>query len=218
MKFGALVLAMAGVVSFSGFTPPQNSRDPKAQEILKAVSNKYKSAKSLSASFKVTVQDQKTKKNDTQSGTLIVKGNKYKLTLKGQEVISDGITVWTYLKESNEVQINNYEEKPGTISPTSIFTIYEKGFSSKYTGEEKSGTKTMELVELVPDDAKKTYFKIQLYVDKQQKMIQSARIFEKSGTHIVYSMDQMKINADTPDNVFTFDQAKYPGVEIVDLR
>ena len=218
MKSLPVYLALASVISFTSIGFSQGTKDPKAQEILNGTSAKYKSMKSLSASFKIVSQDQKAKTTDTQTGNLIVKGDKYKLSLKGQEVIGDGKTVWTYLKESNEVQINEASEKTDGISPTSIFTIYEKGFSTKYMGEKTEGTKTVQQIELVPDDSKKTYFKIQISIDKKDKVINNAKIFNKNGTNFIYTIEQFKMNADAPESLFTFDATKYPGVEVVDLR
>lgn len=218
MKVKSLLLAIAGSVLFISPAISQNQKDPKAQEILKGVSAKYKSMKSLSASFTVITTDQKTKANEKYTGNITVKGEKYRLTLKGQEVISDGKTSWTYLKESNEVQINEVAEKSDAISPTNIFTIYEKGFSTKYIGEKTIENVVYQQIELVPDDAKKPYFKIQLNINKQEKIISTAKVFEKSGNQFTYSIDKFKTNPDAPDTLFSFDTAKYPGVEVVDLR
>lgn len=218
MKTLSLFLAFAGIIAFTNVSFSQSTKDPKAQEILKGISTKYKAMKSLSASFKITTQDQKSKTTDTQTGSLLVKGDKYKLTLKGQEVVADGKTIWTYLKESNEVQINDAGENSDGISPTSIFTIYEKGFATKYIGEKKEGTKTLQQIELTPDDSKKAYFKIQLFIDKQEKVINSAKIFNKNGTNFIYVIEQFKMNPDAPEALFTFDKSKHPNVEVVDLR
>ncbi len=211
-------LAISVCLALSANTHAQNAKDPKAQAILKEVSTKFKSTKTLSASFKVTTLDQKTKKTDSRSGSIILKGNKYKLMLAGQEIYCDGTSAWTYLKEANEVQVSSADDKTNGISPTNIFTIYEKGFSSKYIGETKIDNVAVHHIELVPDDAKKPYFKIQVFINKTDKIITSAKIFEKNGTHITYSVEKIKLNVDAPDNMFTFDKSKYPGIEVVDLR
>ncbi|MBL0343147.1 MAG: outer membrane lipoprotein carrier protein LolA [Bacteroidetes bacterium] len=218
MNFLSTLLVITSTSLFINPVFAQAQKDPKAQEILKGVSAKYKSMKSLSASFKVISLDQKAKTTDSQTGSILVKGEKYKLVLKGQEVISDGKTAWTYLKESNEVQINEVAEKSEGISPTTIFTIYEKGFSSKYIGEKKIDNITVQQIELVPDDTKKAYFKIQININKKDKVITSAKIFDKNGTNMTYSIDKFVMNPDAPDAQFNFDKAKYPGVEVVDLR
>jgi outer membrane lipoprotein-sorting protein len=214
LKFVAILFIAVSPFHLSG----QSKKDPKAHEILKGVSNKYKSSKTVSASFRVITTDQKSKSTDTQTGSILIKGDKYKLTLKGQEIVSDGKTVWTYLKESKEIHVNDVNTRSDAISPTTIFTIYEKGFSSKYTGESTYNNIPVQQIELVPDDSKKPYFKIQLNINKSEKIIASAKIFEKGGTHITYSVDQFKLNQDVADNTFNFDPSKYPGAEVIDLR
>ena len=196
----------------------QNSKDPKAQDILKKVSAKYKSSKSISANFSILTVDQKNNKTDSQKGSIIVKDNKYKLKLQGQEVICDGKASWTYIKETNEVQVNEVDNSDQGLSPTTIFTIYEKGFSSKYTGDTKEGKVTLQKIELVPDDKNKAYFKILLNINKNERMISSAKIFNKNGTHIIYSIEQIELNKTFPESTFTFNAAAYPGVEVIDLR
>src|SRR5256885_1664718 len=130
-------------------------KDPKAEEILNAVSTKYKSYKSVSAIFKLIIDNQKDQTKENQDGTITIKGSKYKLEMKDQDVISDGKTVWTFLKEENEVQINDVTSKPDALTPTSMFTIYEKGFRSKFMDETTESGKTIQHIELVPEDAKK---------------------------------------------------------------
>ena len=192
--------------------------DAKAQQILKEVSAKYKSYKSLSATFKLTLMDQKTKKSDKQDGSIILKGPMFNLTMVDQVVMSDGKLTWTYLKESNEVQISEVKTNSDAISPTNIFTMYERGYKQKYLADKKSNGVATSLIELFPEDAKKNYFKIQIEINKKDKYVQTARVFDKNGNIYTYSIVKFTPNAVTSDDLFTFNKAKYPGVEVVDLR
>ncbi|MEP7170610.1 MAG: outer membrane lipoprotein carrier protein LolA [Bacteroidota bacterium] len=192
--------------------------DPKADEILKAVSAKYKSYKTLSARFKLVIDNEKENTKENQTGNIIIKENKYKLMMDGQDVISDGKTTWTFLKEENEVQINDVTVKKDAVTPTSIFTIYEKGFRSKYIGEKTEDGKIVQQIELIPEDAKKPYFKIQLYINKTDKYVTSAKVLNKNGINVFYAVDKFTPDAPAEDPLFTFDKAKHPGVEVVDLR
>ena len=196
----------------------QLSRDPKAKEILNGVSEKYRTYKSVTADFKIIIEDLKAKSKETQPGSIAIKGNMYKLTLSDQEVISDGKTVWTYLKESNEVQLNEPGARTGAITPDNLFTIYETGFGSRYMGEKNINGKIYQLIELVPEDAKKSFFKIQLQLNKSEKQVSSAKIFQKNGTFITYAIEKFKPNSVTSDSLFTFRKEKHPGVEVIDLR
>jgi len=192
--------------------------DPKAQEILKGVSAKYKSYKSVSTSFKLNLLDQKLKKTTVQSGTVSLKGAAYNFAMSGQTVMCDGKTTWTYMKESNEVQVSDNKPSVDAISPTTIFTMYEKGFKSKFLADKKVAGKAIQLIELTPDDSKKSYFKIQLTIDKVGKYVNEAKVFDKNGNIYTYSIVKFTPNAIVTDDLFSFNKAKYPGVEIVDLR
>ena len=102
--FFALFLA---VLSHQGVLYAQQN-DPKATAILNDVSKKYKAMTSMRAVFAMSTEDAKGKASQAQTGTLYAKGPMYKIELANQEIISDNKTVWTYLKDANEVQINNY--------------------------------------------------------------------------------------------------------------
>lgn len=192
--------------------------DPKAQEILKSVSTKYKSFKTLSAKFKINVADLKAKTNENQEGTIVLKGVKYKLVIGSQEIISDGKVVWTYLKDANEVQINDPKTDANAISPTNMFTIYEKGFKSKFVAEKVIGGKTMQIIELVPEDTKRNFSRVQLTINKTEKYIAQAIIYQKNGTNITYAVQEFKPNVPAEDALFVFNKTLYPGCEEVDLR
>ncbi len=193
-------------------------KDAKSQEILKGVSSKYKTLKSLSAEFKISIEDKKTKTTQNQSGTMLISGNKYNLTITGQQIISDGKTSWTYIKDANEVQVNDATAKGDGISPSNIFTIYEKGFDSRFVEEKNVGGKPLQTIDLTPLDKSKPYFKIQLHINKTDKTIAGAKVFNNNGSIMTYTITKYTPEAAVSEAQFTFDAKKYPGVEIVDLR
>ena len=192
--------------------------DPKASQILNAVSAKYKSLKTVKAEFTVKVENGQNSTQDVQTGTLFVKGNKYKVQLKNQEITSDNNTVWTYLKDANEVQVNTYDPDENSITPSEIFTIYEKDFLYAFTEEKKVNGKVIQYIELTPHDKAKPYFKIRLGIDKSAKTVQSAVVFDKNGNRYTYEIKNFVSNPDLEDAFFSFDTKQHPGVEVVDLR
>ncbi|MEO5674750.1 MAG: outer membrane lipoprotein carrier protein LolA [Chitinophagales bacterium] len=215
MKTIFLLLLVLGS-SYMPAQTPQN--DPKATEILNGVSAKYKSLKAVQADFTVRVENGANTSKDVQSGTLYVNGNKYKIQLKNQEIICDNTTVWTYLKDANEVQVNNYDPDENTITPSQIFTIYEKDFLYAYIEEKKLSGKLIQIIELTPHDKSKPYFKIRLGIDKIAKAVQSAVVFDKNGNRYTYEIKKFTPDPDIADSLFTFDNKQHPGIEVVDLR
>jgi outer membrane lipoprotein-sorting protein len=192
--------------------------DKKSREVLNGVSAKYRSFTSIKTSFTLTLDNPTEKISDTQHGTLYLKGNKYRIEISGQEIISDGKNVWTYMKDANEVQISDLQTGSDAITPTNIFTMYEKGYMSKLAEEKTIKGQPVQIIELVPVDKKKTFFKVQLIVTKNDKLLQSVKIFDKNGNRYTYSIEKFTPNGINTDNAFTFNKINYPGVEIVDLR
>ncbi|MGP8214370.1 MAG: LolA family protein [Bacteroidia bacterium] len=195
--------------------------DPKANSILQALSKKTKAYKSIKAEFDITMYGKDKKETDNQKGNLIVKGGKYKLEVKNQVIISDSITLWTYLKDANEVQINNVDHSGdnGTISPTNIFTIYEKGFKSHFEGEETIKGATIEDIDLYPKHPEKEkYHTLKLMIDKNKNQIVGIRVFMKDGTEVLYTIDSFSTDTDLSNSIFKFNPKDYPGIDVEDLR
>lgn len=192
--------------------------DKKAAAILSGVSAKYKSYKSINVDFAYTLENPSAKIKETQTGNLILSGAKYRLNIAGQEVICDGKTTWTYMKEAKEVQVNSVDANEDGIKPAEIFTIYDKGFLIKFVNESQVGAKVMQNLELTPTDKSKAFFKIKLTVDKSAKQLVKSVIFDKNGNRYTYVIKNFNANTAVSPSTFTYDAKKYPGVELVDLR
>lgn len=213
-----VTLALLSLVSFAQNNSLGNS-DPAAKNILDAVSKKFKSFKAVQAAFTLKVEDQKGKVQGTKKGTVFMKGQKYRVTITGQEIFCDGKDVWTYDKSANEVTITTLDQSGGSITPQKLFTnFYDKDFLYKLNGEKKDGTKLVQEIELTPTDKTKNFHKVYVLVDKKAQTIYNTSIMEKSGNKYSYTVNSMNGNAAVTDNTFVFDKKKYPGVEEIDLR
>jgi len=192
--------------------------DLRSQTILKKLSKNYRTYKTIQADVAFTIDNKKENIKENQKGRVIMKGDKFRLELGEQTLISDGKTLWAYLKEMNEVTISPFEPTEGELSPTNLFTIYEKGFESYYVGETNRGKNKLHNIDIVPTDKKKSFFKIRLVIDRQKEQIAQAIVFDKNGTLYTYDINNFVTNVPVADTQFGFDKSKYPGVEVVDLR
>ena len=209
-----LALVLVSSLSFA-----QAKSDPEAKKILDGVSTKFKTFKTVTAGFSYKVENASGKVLSTQTGTLMMKGTKYKVNFGGQEIFCNGTTVWNYDKSANEVTISNLDASSGMITPQKLFTnFYDSDFLYVLNGEKKIGTKTVQEIEMTPVDKSKPFHKVYLYVDKAAKTIYSTKVLENAGNRYIYTVTSMKTNTTIADNTFSFDKAKYPGVEVVDLR
>jgi len=195
-----------------------NTTAGQAKVLLDGVSKKYKSFKTIKANFKLSIDNAANKIKEEKKGILTLKANKFKVELDNQEIICDGKTVWTFAKDANEVQVNNYEANSSGISPASIFTMYEKGFLYQMGEVVKEAGKDIQVIDLTPTDKSKNYFKIKLFIDKANQSIVRSKIFDKNGNIYTYSVLQFVSNTNYDDATFSFDVKKHPGVEINDIR
>jgi outer membrane lipoprotein-sorting protein len=193
--------------------------DPAAKKVLDAVSNKFKSYKAVQSNFTLQVEDANGKVQGTKKGTVYMKGSKYRVSITGQEIYSDGKSVWTYDKAANEVTITPLDASGSGITPQKLFTsFYDKDFLYKLNGERKVGGKVVQEIEMTPVDKTKSFHKVYLLVDKKTQNIYSTKVLEKNGNKYSYTVNTLNGKAAIADDMFVFNSGKYPGIEEVDLR
>lgn len=206
-----------GLTTHAQSNKGMGTSDPAAKKVLDAVSNKFKSFKSVQAKFSLKIENASGKNVGNKSGTIYMKGTKYRIIIPGQDIFSDGTTVWTYDKSANEVTISKIDPTANSITPQKLFTnFYDKDFLYKLNGNVTQNGKSVQEVELTPFDKTKPFFKVLLYINSST--ITTTKVFEKTGNKYTYSVNNMVTNGKVDDTLFVFDQKKYPGVDVVDLR
>jgi len=212
-----LFLIITNLVFVSSLVYAQ--KDQKATAILDQMSKQYQNMKSFNASFTYGTEGNNAKLTESYKGDVTVKGTKFRLKLAGQEVFINGKDIYTYVKETNEVNITEFDPSmQEELSPTKIYTIYKKGYKYVFLEEVKEGSQFYEVVELSPEDKSSKIAKVQIKVNKNDKSVKSWKVWDKNGKRTVFRVDKFMPNAPADDKIFTFDKKLYPGVEVVDLR
>lgn len=221
MKIKKLFCVLAfHLLTFPFYSQAQKSttNDPRAESILERVTLKYKPIAAFRASFLYTLESAGSGAKESYPGELVVKGQKYRMKMGEQEVINNGTTIWTYLKDANEVNISNYEPEADEINPSRIFHFYKKGYKYLFNGEIKEKGVPYEVVDLLPENRNSQIFKIRLTIHKTDKTLKHMRVFEKNGSRSLYSITKFTPDNTVEDKLFAFDVSKHKGVEVIDLR
>lgn len=208
----ALVLAV--VFAFA-------QQDQKAKSILENVTKTTRSFQSMQATFDYIMDNKEEGIHEENKGEIMMKGNKYRLILPqlGLEVYCDGNSVWSYMKDANEVTVSSVEDEAAEMmNPSKLFTIYEEGFNYRFVEETTAGGKTVYVIDLFPQKNEAEYSKVRVQVDKQQLLIKSAEMIGKEGNNYTVRVNNLQTNVPADDKLFVFDQARHPGVAKVDLR
>jgi outer membrane lipoprotein carrier protein len=219
-KLFTLIMAATSVVSVNAQKSANPaSNDPEAKKILDAVSTKFRTYKSPQAAFTYKIENAQGKVLSSKKGTVSMKGAKYRISIPGMEIFSDGRLNWSFDKSANEVTVKDVDGSTGEITPQKLFTnFYDRDFLYKLNGEKKEAGKVLQEIELTPTNKTRPYHKVYLWIDKATKTFYSARILEKTGNRYSYTINTFKPTAVVADTEFTFNKAKFPGVEVVDLR
>jgi outer membrane lipoprotein carrier protein len=195
--------------------------DQKARQILEQASKNMQSFQTISITFTFTMENAKMNIHEKNSGLLLMKGEKYQVKLPdmGMQVFSDGKTVWNYMKEANQVTISDAgEEDQGVIDPTTIFNVYQEGFTYKFIEDKSVNGKVISFVELVPLDKTKEFSKMVAGIEKDKQVIFSLVTYGKDGNQYGIYVNDFKSNQSIADSDFVFDKAKFGDVEVVDFR
>lgn len=215
------VLAIFMTTAFAQNSIGIDANDPKAKAILDQIKQQYESYTSLDVNFTLTIEFPE-EEPEVQKGQIAQQGDKYKLDMGNQSITSDGKSMWFHLKNRNEVQINDVDleaEDEEMLSPKNLLKIYEQSdFLYALVGEAVEEGKTVQKIEFKPLDEDSEYFKMRLTIDKKSKMINRIKTFSKDGSRYVLQIDKLTPNKDFPANYFTFDESKFPGIHVENLR
>ncbi|MGR3811620.1 LolA family protein [Jiulongibacter sp. NS-SX5] len=194
------------------------AQDAKAGAILDAMSTKYKNMKSFKADFTYAAVSPSGKMGRKRAGKIAVKGVKFKLDMVGQEIYNNGSEIYSFVKETNEVNITEYDSSEDSqFSPANVYTIYKNGYKYSYKGSTTISGKSYDVVQLVPKESG-NISQLELVVDKSSKEIKRWTIWDRKNAKTVFDITSFSPNTTLSDSFFSFNTAKYPGVEVVDLR
>jgi Outer membrane lipoprotein-sorting protein len=198
--------------------------DAKSKEILAKVTSTNNSYKTIKVEYKLTTSSMQNGEMHTENGLLLMKGDKYHLTLTNSDITFDGKSIYTYLKEANEINITKPE--PSKVdkgdfffsNPRDIFKGYNKNFKSTFIKETNvNGTICYEL-DLYPIDLKTKYLRIRMHIKKSTYQIADVKLFFKDGTQYFIEFSNFVVNSELSDKEFVFDEKKYPKAEVNDMR
>jgi len=211
----SIILFITVIIPFA-----KGQYDPKAKDILDKLSATTKAHKTITADFNVTYTNLKDNATNSSDGKIKIKGEKYQMDFMGTITYFDGTTIWSYLKEADEVNISEPMEGDDDLmsNPQTVFTIYEHDFKYKFMGTETDRDKTLWIVDLYPEDLNQQYVRIRLFIDKDQLYLSGAQIYGKEGSTFTITISNFETNKDLSDSVFAFNKKEHPDAEIIDLR
>lgn len=160
--------------------------------------------------FTLLVYNAENEVTDKQTGNITIKGEKFRMTLAGNEVKYDGKTQWVYVSEYNEVSLTEpTAEELREVNPLAMIEHY---VATDRISSNEDGT-----INFYPTQPKESeYFRVELRLNKAN-LPTRLTVYQTNGHRVtIYLEEFKKISVD--NSSFVFDITKYPNVEVNDLR
>lgn len=225
MKYFGILISSFLFLVFHSASAQQNQflkagdSDPQALALLTAMSDRLDAWETMQLTFTFEYTMPNGQKM-LEEGEIIQNNDRYRIELAKQLILCDGKYQWLYLKDRNEVQINDIEEAGTQMSPTYFLNFHQNDqFVYAITGQKtsSSGSKILR-VDFKPLDDLVEYAKIGLDIDEKSHLPVSLLVLLKEGGKYIF--DDLKFAQWTGDTtrLFTFNAAEYPDIYIEDLR
>jgi len=208
----SIIFILGILITASGY-----SQSKKAEAIIENITSKTQAYKSVQFEFTFTYEDPSSDDKISEEGKLLISGDKYVLEIEGQKVICNGVTIWTYIEDAWEVQINAIEEDDESITPSKLLTTYNDEYKARLEKEYTVEGVNYQRIELKPEEGKK-WVKLNVIVNADKQEFTEITIYDKNGGMVNYKIDKQTPDIDIPDDIFTFNPEDYPDVEVVDMR
>lgn len=196
---------------------PHNWHSP--SEVVKKIKKKFSDVNSYSADFRITTKE--GKKTRSMNGTcLYKKPGKIRYDFAspaGDAIVSDGKTLWIYIKRLQAVGKQDLtldkETKSGAVFTSSspeglnrLFRKYHYKFDNTKQPRKIDPKDSAEYFVLALDQREKIggFEKMTLYVDSSSYLIRKAEAVDGRGKETTIQFSNMDLNREIEDGIFNF--------------
>ncbi len=205
---------MLAFVAFCWVSLSLQAQQSDAVTVMEHVNDNFHRAGGIRAEFTVSSPD------GSSSGTLSLKGDKFVLEAGGITTWFDGHTQWSYLPSNEEVNVSEpTAEELQSLNPYAWLSLYRNGYRA-------------ELVKINNSREASLYYKVRLTATDRQQEMQSIVLHVSKANYLpvrilLQQLGEIQVEIEItscvtgknwPDGFFVFDKAKYPSVEVIDLR
>jgi len=200
-----------------------SQQDRAAKEVLEKFTRKAESDYPIRIEFEYTYESAVDNESFTDTGELILNGNKYRLIFRDSEIYCDGKSMWNWLVSEDEVYISD----PATATenddfflsnPEKLFSFYDENFKYRLTGEFNYLDVNYYQVDLFPVDLNKSFHTVSLLIRKDNYRLYSLGTKGKQGVNHTFRIGSYQPNYKVTPDTFSFDLSKHPELEVIDTR
>ena len=155
---------------------------------------------------------------DRLTGEASVSKEQFKIKFQDQHIYCNGTVLWTYLVESQELTISNFEPEEAMINPSNVYDIYKEGFTYEYKRADNMGGEMVHVVELISTDEDADFTNVIMYIGQNDSYLKAWDLVDYAGAKTAFEVSSFKPNVNFPEGFFEFDEENNPVQYKEDLR
>ena len=145
-------------------------------------------------------------------GTIAIKGRMFHATTPDAIIWFDGKTQWTYIKNTDEVNVVTPKASDLQLyNPSTFIYMYKNGYN--YTMKKDKGSYE---IHLIGSGKKDTLREMYITIDQKTFIPSKIRIRHNKGWNTIEVSNFKKANLS--DGTFRFNAKDFPQAEVIDLR
>ena len=186
----------------------QNSEE--AVKLLNKVSENIKSYDNIYINYTYTLFNSEEDINQTNKGSFVTEGDKWKFVMLDVTRIFDGNKLYTISPDDEEVTISTQNpDDESTITPNKMLYFYEEGYNFEMDIVQYIGRKKIQYVKLVPMDSDAEIKYILMGIDVEFNQIYKVIETGINDTQTTIAIIDFEVNLPLEESLFVFDKEKY---------
>lgn len=197
-----------------------SAQDDRVHPYMTAINDQFKMDEGYEIQADYIREDIMQESKGEGSGTIWMKGLKYKMTVDEYIVYFDGEKLYSQNTDNEEVYVSTPDpEKPGYLQsvPIQALKAYQQDFKYQYMGEQNFMGKLRIEIQLYPLDITGPYSMLKLYIQPANMKLEAFVLKHKEGINYTMILSSVKGKQKLEDSTFRFDQEAYPNTEVIEL-
>ena len=184
--------------------------------LLRRVQQQYERADGLRAAFQQETRSPFTDGTAAFSGSLLLRGNQYRVETSRQTLVTDGETLWIYNASENQVIVNQYVNDETIITPDEIFTDYLEQYRIVATRSSERDGAVFTEIDLTADEPDAYYTDVTVRIRQADVILSRVTLNDQNGATTIFQLDDVALSPSISEGAFTFEPP--PDADVVDLR
>jgi len=195
---------------------PAPAQGQNADDLVERLTERYAAIDVMQARFVQTTESAFMDETERFSGTVVFKGDAYRIETSNQTIVTDGVTTWVYTRSEGQVIINDYVDDESTFSLTTFLQEFDQEYESESGESVTVDGVRHDRLNLQPVDDFAAFRSVSMWVRSTDLLVTRLEVIDLNDVEMTFELSDLRVNPSVESDSFVFDVPD--GVEIVDLR